>query len=400
MQYIYTAKNQESKTNKGIVEARNSSEAVASLRENGLFVVDIKEASNKNNFKKSLFKKKVQLKDKIIFTKELAMMIKSGLSIVEALEALSQEATNKNFSEVISSMITGVKGGNSLSSELEKHPDIFPEIYVNMVHAGEESGKIEIVLERLTVQLEKDFDLSRKIKSALAYPAFIMVALVAVMVLVMVVIIPQLKLIFDDAGVELPALTRGIIAISNFLKTKGLFLLIACIIIFFGIFYASKKPYGKKCIDQLVVRIPIIGAILRKTYLSRFTRTFSSLAASGLPLMDVFKISSATIGNSIYENEINKITDKVKNGLQISEALKESSLFPTMVGQLTKVGEKSGNIEEVFDQIADFFDRDIDEATGNLSTMLEPVLMAFMGIGIGLIVVSVLQPIYGLVNAI
>lgn len=398
MQFTYKAKNAKGAITKGVVEGNDSASASLALREQGLYITEIK------SFKKTglslAFNQKVQLKDKIIFTQQLAIMLKSGLSIIDALEALKEETTNKYFAGEIDKIILDTKGGLSFSQSLSKHPKIFDDIFVNMVKSGEESGKIELTLNRVAHQMQKDYELKRKIKGALAYPAFVLIALVAVLILVIVVIIPQLKLIFDDAGIPLPALTRAIIAVSFFLKSYGLYLLAFLVISAIFVNRFAKTASGRLAFDQMKLKIPVIGQLLKKTYISRFTRTFASLTASGLPLVEVFEVTSKVAGNVIYEKEIADMAEKIKSGHSISSTLKESEIIPKMVGQLSAVGEKSGNVDEVFDTLADFFDRDIDAMTSNLSTMLEPVLMVIMGVGIGLIIVSVLQPIYGLVNAI
>ncbi|MFA4995950.1 MAG: type II secretion system F family protein [Patescibacteria group bacterium] len=402
MQFTYKAKDTKGNISKGVIEAEKSSSASLSLRERGLFVTEIKTKSGEGFSLpfKIPFKKKVQLKDKIIFTQQLGIMLKSGLSIIDALESLKEETTNSYFESEISKVMFDTKGGAPFSKALAKHPDIFNDIYVNMVKSGEESGKIEIVLNRLSVQMQKDYELNRKIKGALAYPAFVLVALVGVLALVMIIIIPQLKLIFDDAGVALPILTRTIIKLSFILKNYGLYILAVVIAIIISIIQFNKTPSGKLTIDKIKIKIPVIGPLLKKTYVSRFTRTFASLTASGLPLVEVFEVSSKVVGNVIYQKEIAAMAEQIKSGHSISSTLKASMLMPKMIGQLSSVGEKSGNVDEVFDTLADFFDRDIDSATANLSTMLEPILMVVMGAGIGVIIVSVLQPIYGLVNAI
>lgn len=399
MEFTYKAKTNKGELIKGEIEAKDQDSACTLLREKSLYIIDIKTKKGGIDLK-NLFNKKVGIKEKIIFTKQLGVMIKAGLSIIEALEALSDETENKNFSKLIDQMISDIKGGIPLSAALRKHPKVFSEIYINMVKSGEESGKLELVLSRLTKQLEKDYDLNRKVKGALAYPTFVMFALIAVMVLIMTLIIPNLKTIFDDAGVELPLLTRIIMGMSFFLKNNIIMILIAVFVLMFLLFWYTKTKTGKRNKDFLVVRIPVIGALLKKTYYARFTRTFASLTASGLPLVDVFNVASNTVGNVYYKEEIARMAEKIKTGREISTTLKDSKLMPKMVGQLATVGEKSGNLDEVFDTLADFYDRDVETATATLSTMLEPILMVVMGVGIGLVIVSVLQPIYGLVNAI
>lgn len=348
----------------------------------------------------SFLKKRVPLKDKIIFTEQLEIMIRSGLSILDGLRSLQQETENKRLAKEISQVIDDVSGGMPLSDALSKFPQTFNEIYVNLVRSGERSGKVEMVLKRLADQLGKDYELNRKVRGALTYPIFVMVALIGVMSLVLIFIIPQLKVIFDDAGIQLPIMTQMVIGASNILKNYGIFVLLAAIglIIILGRWHRTSA--GRQFFDRMITKIPVIGTLLKKSYFSRFTRTFASLTSSGLPLLEVFKVSSSVVGNVIYQKEIMTMSEKVKNGALVSAVLKSSKLFPGIIGQLAAVGEKSGNLDSVFDSLANFFDRDIDNITSNLSTLLEPFLILIMGAGIGVLIISVLQPIYGLVNAI
>jgi len=398
MQFTYKAKNKQGEITKGIINAENPEAAQAVLREKDLFVVEIKGVKKK--FSDKYFKKGIPIKDKIIFTEQLGIMIKSGISIIDGLRALKEETDNKGFSLIIQEIISDIEGGTPFSQALDKYPQAFSEIYVNMIKSGEQSGKIDLVLLRLASQLDKEYELKRKIKGALAYPLFVMIALVAVLVLIITFVIPQLKLVFDDAGVSLPLLTRILISLSAFLKKDGLLVLGGLILLVIVGVRFHKTESGRKYFDTLILKIPVFGLLLKKSYMAQFTRTFASLVASGLPLMDVFRVAGKTTGNILYEKEIALMATEIKAGQPISDTLKKSKLMPKMVGQLASVGEKSGNIDEVFDTLADFFDRDVDNITSNLSTLLEPIIMVVMGIGIGLVIVAVFQPIYGLVNAI
>lgn len=398
MQFTYKAKNKQGEVVKGTIDAENQVAAETVLREKNLFVIEIK--GTKKNITEKYLKKNIPIKDKIIFTEQLGVMIKSGISIVEGLRALEEETENKNFALIIKKIVSDIEGGTPFSAALGKHPAAFSEIYINMVRSGEQSGKIDIVLLRLASQIEKEYELKRKIKGALAYPIFVMIALVAVLVLIITFVIPQLKIVFDDAGVTLPLLTRILIGLSLFFKEDGLFILIALIVVVIAGIQFRKTKSGKRIFDTLILKIPVFGLLLKKSYMAQFTRTFASLVSSGLPLMDVFRVAGKTTGNILYETEIAEMATEIKAGQPISTTLKKSKLMPKMVGQLASVGERSGNIDEVFDTLADFFDRDVDNITSNLSTLLEPIIMVVMGIGIGLVIVAVFQPIYGLVNAI
>lgn len=396
MEFSYLAQNKAGKKIRGKIEAENNIAATTLLREQELFVVNLKP---KGQFSLS-WRKRVSLKDKIIFTEQLGVMIKSGLPLTDALASLANESENKYFAGITRQIIREVEGGAPLSKAISKHPNIFSEIYINLVKSGEKSGNLDLVFSRLTLQLQKDYELTRKIRGALSYPIFVLCALLGVMSIVLIFIIPQLQNIFTDAGVELPLITKTVIGLSLALKNYGVFILVGVIGFIFLLSRWRKTNSGRHFFDLFFLKIPVIGLLLKKSYMARFCRTFASLISSGLPVLEVIKISGSVIGNSLYEEETTKMVAKVKEGTPISKALKESSLFPMMIGQLSTVGEKSGSLGEVFDTLANFFDRDVDNITSNLSVMLEPFLIVIMGIGIGAVILSVLQPIYGLVNAI
>lgn len=398
MHFNYKARNKDGKIISGQIEANDEQGAILALREQELFISSIT-AENQKRALPQIFNK-VSIKDKIIFTQQLGVMTRSGLSIVEALESLREETNDKNFAKIIGQIISDVKGGQALSIAMEKHQSVFDPVFVNTVSSGEKSGKLDDVLDSLTIQMEKDYAIVSKLRGAMIYPIVIITALVAVMILILIVIIPQLKAIFDDSGVELPPLTKAVIALSQFMIDYILYIIIALAILSFLIRLYAKTPAGRHVVDSIKIRLPIFGNLFKKTYISRFARTFSGLTKSGLPLLEIFRTSKQVINNVIYQDEIDKMIKKVEVGEQVSKAIKESNLFPKMVGNLVSVGEKSGSLDQVFDTIANFFDKEIDAITNNLSTLLEPVLMILMGLGIGLIIVSVLQPIYGLVNAI
>lgn len=399
MRFKYHARNTDGEVVNGKIEATDEASAILSLRENNLYVSKIS-LENERKGIGSLLIGKTGLKDRIIITQQMAVMIKSGLSVVDALDALKNEVSNKRFAKEIAEIISDVKGGAQLSDAMAKFPDSFSEVYVNTIKSGEKSGKLDSVLSGLAVQLEKDYDITSKLKGAMTYPIFVLVALVIVMVVVLIVIIPQLKSIFDEVDAPLPPLTRGVIALSEFLKNYIIWIVIGIALFYVALKYFGKTKEGRHLFDAMKLKIPIIGTLLKKTYMAKFTRTFAGLTAAGLPLLDIFQTSKNVVGNVLYEDEIEKMSKRVEVGEPISKVLKDSKLFPSMIGQLASVGEKSGSMDQVFESMANFFDKEVENITNNLSTLLEPVLMVIMGVGIGLIIVSVLQPIYGLVNVI
>lgn len=399
MHFVYKARDGEGKIIKGEIESADEAGAVTSLRENGLYISAIA-PKTESKFDKFAFFNKTSLKDKIIFTQQLGIMIKSGLSVVEAMKALAEETTNKKFAEEINQVISDVKGGTQLSEALAKHPRTFDTVYIHTISSGEKSGKLEEVLARLAIQLEKDYELTSKVRGALIYPTFVLVALIAVFILVLVGVVPELKKIFDEMDVPLPVITQAVIGLSTFMKNNIILMVIILIVVIVGLRFFAQTPTGKRFFDQIKMKIPVLGSLTKKSYMAKFCRTFAGLSAAGLPLLDIFHTAKDVINNVIYQEEIEEMSKKVENGEPISKVLKESSLFPAMVGQLASVGEKSGSIDTVFDTLANFFDREVDNITANLSQMLEPVLMVVMGVGIGILIISVVQPIYGLVNVI
>lgn len=399
MHYTYRARDGEGKIVKGEIESADEAGAISALRENGLYISSIA-PKTESRFDKFAFFNKTSLKDKIIFTQQLGIMIKSGLSVVEAMKALAEETTNKKFAAEINQVISDVKGGTQLSEALSKHPRTFDTVYIHTVSSGEKSGKLEEVLARLAVQLEKDYELTSKVRGALIYPAFVLVALVAVFILVLIGVIPELKKIFDEMEVPLPVITRVIIGLSTFMKDNIILMVIVLVVVIVALRFFAHTPFGKRIFDQIKMKIPVLGGLTKKSYMAKFCRTFAGLSAAGLPLLDIFRTAKDVINNVIYQEAIDVMTKKVENGEPISKVIKGSPLFPAMVGQLASVGEKSGSIDAVFDTLANFYDREVDNITANLSQMLEPVLMVVMGVGIGILIVSVVQPIYGLVNVI
>ena len=399
MHFFYKARNNEGELVKGEVEAGDEAGAISSLRQNDLFVISIN-VKTENKLSGLVFWNKTPLKDKIVFTQQLGIMIKSGLSVVEALKALAGETSNKKFSTEINDVISDVKGGTPLSEAMDKYPTTFSVVYINTIRSGEKSGKLEEVLGRLATQLEKDYELTSKIRGALIYPAFILVALIAVAILVLVGIIPQLKVIFDEMDVPLPVTTRVIISLSMFLKNYLVYIIVGVIILIVVVQLWSKTASGRYFIDTVKLKIPVLGNLTKKSYMAKFCRTFAGLSASGLPLLDIFRTSKDVINNIIYQDAIEEMTKKVEVGEPVSKVIKDCRLFPAMVGQLASVGERSGSMDVVFTSLANFYDREVDDMAANLSRLLEPILMAVMGVGVGILIISVVQPIYGLVNVI
>lgn len=400
--FSYTAKRLgSSAVDKGELHAGSSAEANRHLREQGMTVLSLEEYSEKpkSMLSFSFKKEKVPLKEKIIFSRQLAVMVNAGLSIIKALESLGNQTENKYFKEVISDLAQQVKGGVVLSKAMSRHPKVFASIFIAVIKAGEETGQLSQVLLNLADQQEKEADLIGKVKGAMVYPAIIFFLLIAVVVLIVVFVIPSLQTIFTESGAELPFLTKFLLGLSRVIKGYW-WLIIPSIIGFFAVLKIwLKTEVGKTLYDKMKITLPIFGLLTKKVYMARFSRTMAMLIKASLPILQSIQIIRKTINNTHYNQAFERIEKGVESGKTFSSSLIKEPLFPPMVGQLISLGEESGSMESVLLEVANFYDKEVDTMSKNLTTLLEPIMLIVMGIGIGFVVASVLGPIYGLVNA-
>lgn len=396
--YIYKIRSFEGKMESGTVQATTKEEAIQSLRRLGL-VLQIKENRSIGQFKFNV-SPRLSLKERIIFTEQLAVMLNAGITLVQALKGLAEETSNKSLSSIIAHLVADVEGGKSFSEALRRYPKVFSTIYCEMVASAEKTGNMADILNKLTIQQQKEYELKGKVVGALIYPAIVSVLLVAVIILVITFILPKLTGIFTDSGTSLPASTLFLIALSNFFVHDWYVLIIGAVIFIVVFRYTVKTPKGAFAWDMFKLKIPVLGSFIKKSYMARFTQSFASLAQAGIPVLDVFKTLEGVIGSPVYEEEIRKISAQVENGIKVSVAIRKSKYFPGMVGQLVSVGEQSGDLAGVFNVLGDFFEKEVDDMAKNLSTLLEPIIMIVMGVMVGFVLMAVLQPIYNLSSAI
>lgn len=382
----------------GAIVANNEQDAIKKLRAKGVLVLSVSTSSS-SGFTLP-FLNRVGTKDRILFTRQLAVMIKAGLPILQALKAIKDQTTSKTLTKAVQIMISEIEGGTSLSDAFSHHPRIFPPIFISMAKIGEKSGKLEDVLNKLAIQIEKDEEIVGRVKSAMIYPVFVLVALVAVMILIMVYIIPQLKSIFDDSGVELPALTRFMLALSAFLSKYIAGILIVAALIFVGLKMAGRNPKVKLFYEQASFHLPVFGDLLRKVLMTRFTNTLSTLLGAGLPMVEAIKTTAEVMNSPTYQISLHEITKHIEGGSSLSHGLLGDKQFPSMIGNMAAIGEESGNIDIVLKTVGEFFDKEVEAMTRNLSAAIEPLLMLVMGVAVALVISSVIMPIYGLVNAV
>lgn len=400
MEFTYKAKDKTGKIVQGKIQAETEKQALDILHSQEIFVLTLE--SGRNEIKINLnFRKKVSLKDKIIFTKQLAMMVRGGLPLVEALKALEEQTENEVFRKAILKITTDVQGGLALSKALEKHPKIFPKLYVAVTSSGERSGKLDEVLERLSDQLQKDYDLIAKVKSAVTYPVVVVCALVGVLILMLIFVVPQLKSIFSEMGVALPLPTRILLGTSSFLVNYWYIVIVLIVGIYFAIRYWAKTPKGGLAIDKFKIRVPIFGKLVQKIYMARFTRTTGTLVAAGLPMLEILATVKEVVGNKFYQPAFLQISKDVESGVTLSNALKKHrQIFPPMIAHMVSVGEKSGKVDEVLFHLAEFYDKEVETTTESLASLIEPILILIIGAGIGVAIASIIMPIYSLVNVI
>ena len=396
MFFSYRARDNQGKLQKGQFEAGSMNDARDRLKTKGWLVIDLREV--KNRARVGGKKLKLSLKQRIVLTEQLAVMMKAGLSIGKALNSLVEEAENDKIKAMLSDLAAQVEGGTSLSGALEMYHRTFGTVYIQMVRAGEQAGSLDKVLLRLTEQLQKDYEIKSKVRGALIYPAVVMTLMIVVIIVIIVFVMPTLGEVFKESGVDLPVATRILLSLSDYSVQYGGWILLAA-----GLLFAATKailslPRPALLWDKMKLRIPIYGPFLKKVLMARFSLGFSSLMSAGLPILTIFETLSELLDNLAYKDELQKITRKVENGEPIAQSLHESPLFPGMVGQLTAIGEQTGSMDEMFAVIASFYEKEVDNLTRNLSSALEPIIMVVMGVGVAFILLSVLQPMYGLVS--
>ncbi len=390
--YKWEGKTLRGEKRKGEMEAPDEGSVRTHLRQQNVIPTKVVAKGKEVSF--SLGKQKVKQKDVAIFTRQLATMIDAGLPLVQSLDILSMQQENKTFKEIIKNIKESVEGGSTFAGALAKHPKTFDELYTNLVVAGEEGGILDNVLNRLAIYIEKAESLKKKIKSAMVYPSTIVGVAIIVVAILMIFVIPVFTKIFSSMGHSLPLPTLIVIGISKLMKKFILLFVVALIIfvIMFKRYYNTEK--GKMTIDSLVLKSPVFGTLFRKVAVARFSRTLSTLITSGVPILDGLTITSKTAGNKPIEYAIMKARTSISEGETIAEPLARSNIFPPMVTQMIAVGESTGSLDSMLSKIADFYEEEVDVAVATLTSLLEPLLMIFLGVTVGGVVIAMYMPIF------
>ncbi len=378
--------------------AENKQELINYLRKRRIIITSLKEKSKQLNLKFSIGSK-ITVKDLGVFTRQFATMINAGLPMVQCLDILGKQLEKENFQKIVSTVTTDVEGGATLAEALGKHP-LFTTLYVNMVDAGEAGGILDLILNRLAVYLEKAEALTRKVKAALMYPAVVFFVAIGATVFMLMFIIPTFAKMFTDFGGDLPLPTKIVMGLSDFLRTKWYVMLavISGSVFAFKRFQASET--GKLKIDQFMLKVPILGPVIRKSSIARFTRTLGTLVSSGVPILNGLDITARTAGNKVVENAIYATKLSISQGNTIAEPLRESGVFPPMVTQMIGVGEQTGALDEMLEKIANFYDDEVDTAVDTLTSVIEPVMIVVMGTMVGGMLIAMYLPMFKLINVI
>src|SRR6266704_2910840 len=375
------------------IDAASEQAAIAALLNRNLLVVSIQEKVGK---KGRTGGGRVGLADLVVFTRQLATMIDAGLAMVQCLQALAEQTTNKVMRDVIRDVCTRVESGDSFSQALVKHPKCFNKLYVSMVDAGERGGLLAEVLSRLATYLENTARLRKKVKSAMMYPTAVTVIAIGITIFLLVKVVPVFGEIYSGFGAKLPGPTQFLISLSNILKSYILYILPAGAALVYGWFYYIKTKPGREFWDRTRIKLPIFGVIAHKICLARFTRTLASLIRSGVPVLEVLQIVSQTVGNVVMEKAIRVAATDIERGQSISAALGKHPVFPSMVIRMITAGEQTGRLDNMLERIADFLDEEIETTLAGLTALIEPILIVFLGIVIGGMVICMFLPIFKL----
>lgn len=420
--FSYTAINSKGQQVSGVITATSRSVAVTNLRTQGNRPLSVKEVKTQSK-KLSFGQNKVKLKDLVVFTRELSTMISAGVPLTRSLSTLANQIENKYFKEVVTGINHDVESGMPLADAMAKYPRVFSDIYVNMVRAGETGGILDDILKRLATQVEKDASIRKKIRSAMAYPIVILSVTVVAFFGIMLFIIPKLGKILTDLGgphAQLPPYTRAMLGISNFLVGHSITHSIPLVnkipiinslpnVVFILALMAAGLVYFRRYIrteegrykwHSLLLRLPIVGNIIAKVAIARFSRTFSSLMSSGVSVLEALEVTGKAVGNKVIQKELMDVAEAVKNGQPLGKRLVEAKFFPPIVGQMMSVGEETGKIDEVLVKVADFYEEEVDAVIDSLASIIEPVMIIVLGGVVGLIAASVMGPIANLSKSI
>ncbi len=398
--YIWVAETKKGRKLKGELEASSEQIAMAQLRKRNLKVLKLKPKPKDLFANVAFMQPKVTNKDLVVFTRQFSTMIDAGLPLVQGLNILAEQADNPKFKSILKQITKDVEGGSTLAEAMKKHPKVFNELFVNLIAAGEVGGILDTILQRLATFIEKAAELKSKIKGAMTYPIVVVCIAFIVIAVILIFVIPVFQDMFASFGSALPVPTQLVVNMSDFMKGNIHWVILGIAAFVFAFKQYRNSKGGRKTTDNIALRLPIFGDLLKKTAVARFTRTLGTMLASGVPILDSLEIVAKTAGNVVIEEIIYEVRGSIAEGQTIAEPLSENDIFPGMVIQMISVGEATGALDTMLEKIADFYDKEVDAAVDALTSMLEPILMLFLGTAIGGLVVAMYLPIFSMAGAV
>jgi len=396
--FTYKVKDHNGKTFKGLIEALDDKQAVSALRERGYFVLKVEKKQEINV--SSLFKimQRAKFSDVVEFTRQIATMMTAGLPLTDALELLQRQTRNSDMARVLNDVLDQVQGGASLGDALSMHPRLFSKVYIALVRAGESAGVLDRVLNRLADNLEKDRDFQGKTKGALIYPAIVISGMIVVVFIMMIFVVPKLTSLYKEFGTTLPLPTRILMAVSDNFVRFSFLIIPLCIGLYIAYQAWIKTDQGRLKVDEFMLSIPIWGKLKKGVAMTEFTRTLGLLIGAGIPILDALHIVSDAVGNRVYKDGIEAAAREVERGFPLGVPISRNPDFPPILGQMLKVGEESGKMDEVLSKLSTFFESETEQLIKGLTTAIEPIIMIVLGVGVGFLVMAVILPIYNLTS--
>lgn len=395
--FKYSARDKEGKVIEGEMEAKDTQAVTDILHDKGLVVVSIKEGLGIDWQRLSEINiGGVPMKDKVVFMRQMATMVGAGLPLTRSLEIMVQQAENPLFKRVLSNVLSSIQSGKTLADSFREEEDVFDDITINLIEAGEESGNLEIILEKLAIELEEKDALSSKVKSAMIYPAIILVVILGVLLLMMFVLVPAMAEIYKDFEADLPFITTLLMDMSSFFVNYWWAILIVLLVLVIGGKYYLDTPKGKRNFDKIILKVPVVGNIVTKMQISQFTRILSLLLGSGLSIIKAIELTAQSLGNQMFRDTLMEAKDEVEKGGPLAIPIARSEYYPLLVSSMIAVGEETGNIDTVLEKVSEYYKDEVDTATSNLSTVLEPLFLVIMGGAIGFIALAVYMPMFQL----
>ena len=398
--FIWEGTTKKNEVKKGEIEATDANAVRGLLRRQGFKTIEVKKKPKDIVEYFPFLKAKIKEKNVVVFCRIFSTMINAGLPLIQCLDLLAQQEQNKAFSKIIRSVKEDIEGGTSLTNALKKYPKIFDDLFVNLIAAGEAGGILDVILERLSAYMEKAMKLKARVKGAMTYPTAVLVISISVVALLLLKVIPVFKTMFEGMGGQLPGPTAFLIAASQFMQHYFLFIIAVVVVIYiaFNRFYKTEK--GRWMVDSLMLKAPIFGELLKKVAVAKFSRTLSTMMSSGVPILEGLSIVSKTSGNVVVENALLKTRQSIAEGRSIAEPLAETGIFPPMVVQMISVGEATGALDSMLSKIASFYDDEVDVAVDNMTALLEPIMMVFLGGVVGGMIIAMYLPIFKLASVV